>query len=528
MKKKHLAAAVLAATVVSASSSAFAASNPFTDVPQGHWAYDAVAQLAADGVIEGYGDSTFQGDKNITRYEMAQMVAKAMAKKDVSAADKAAIDNLAAEFADELNNLGVRVANLEKNSDNMKWSGMFAQKYMKKYQAYDDNKQRKSGGSPWYEKEFDLNLSAKVPGTDWKVNGAIVTKWGSDGSGGEKGAGFNDERDIPDDWNGGNSRSNEMRLDKVWVEGNLGKTGQYVKFGDFQPWTMNGLVNDANVKGASAEHWGKNYATHIFGGRLDVEDWDVAVNDEPDWGNAHWVGWDTTGYVATQTYNGIGNHYGDFVRKHDTMVRTTTMNSDYQWGGTSNEGWNDGNHTDAWENTGSDNVANPSTGKFSPQRKDIMGAVFDYTFSKKVNGSIGYYGFRSAAYNHDWLHIGAGLLNYKLVRNLNFELMYAHGNQGGHNDAWNIELQFRGNPWIPVDRSHLFGAYLGYRYLGPDALIKSNFGDGVDEGQKGWEVGMFYNLMKNCQYTLKYFNGHSITFQNEKRSKVFTSLSWNF
>lgn len=213
MKKKHLAAAVLAATVVSASSSAFAASNPFTDVPQGHWAYDAVAQLAADGVIEGYGDSTFQGDKNITRYEMAQMVAKAMAKKDVSAADKAAIDKLAAEFADELNNLGVRVVNLEKNSDNVKWSGMFAQKYMKKYQAYGDDKQRKSGGSPWYEKEFDLNLSAKVPGTDWKVNGAIVTKWGSDGSGGDKGAGFNDERDIPDDWNGGNSRSNEMRLD---------------------------------------------------------------------------------------------------------------------------------------------------------------------------------------------------------------------------------------------------------------------------------------------------------------------------
>ena len=122
MKKKHLVAAALAVTVVGSSSSVFAASNPFTDVPQGHWAYDAVAQLAADGVIEDYGDTTFQGDKNITRYEMAQMVAKAMAKKDVSAADKAAIDKLAAEFAEELNNLGVRVANLEKNADNVHWS----------------------------------------------------------------------------------------------------------------------------------------------------------------------------------------------------------------------------------------------------------------------------------------------------------------------------------------------------------------------------------------------------------------------
>lgn len=86
-------------------------------------------------------------------------------------------------------------------------------------------------------------------------------------------------------------------------------------------------------------------------------------------------------------------------------------------------------------------------------------------------------------------------------------------------------MQFRGNPWIPVDRAHLFSAYLGYRYLAPDALIKSNFGDGADEGQKGIEVGMFYNLMKNCQYSLKFFQGHSITNNNQKRSKVFTSLA---
>ena len=87
--KKTLVSALTTALVVGAASTTFAASNPFSDVPADHWAYDAVSQLAADGVIEGYGDSTFQGNKNITRYEMAQMVAKAMAKKDVSGADKA-------------------------------------------------------------------------------------------------------------------------------------------------------------------------------------------------------------------------------------------------------------------------------------------------------------------------------------------------------------------------------------------------------------------------------------------------------
>ena len=60
---------------------------------------------------------------------MAQMIAKAMAKTDASAADKALIDKLAAEFSDELNNLGVRVSNLERNADMVKWNGVVEYTY---------------------------------------------------------------------------------------------------------------------------------------------------------------------------------------------------------------------------------------------------------------------------------------------------------------------------------------------------------------------------------------------------------------
>ena len=127
--KKTLVSALAAALVVGAASTTFAAANPFSDVPRDHWAYDAVTQLAADGVVEGYGDGTFRGDRNITRYEMAQMVAKAMAKGDMSASDRALVDRLAAEFADELNNLGVRVSNLERNADMVKWNGKVQYKY---------------------------------------------------------------------------------------------------------------------------------------------------------------------------------------------------------------------------------------------------------------------------------------------------------------------------------------------------------------------------------------------------------------
>ena len=126
--KKTLISALTTALVVGAASTTFAAANPFEDVPADHWAYDAIAQLAADGVIEGYGDGTYRGDQEITRYEMAQMVARAMAK---GGGDKALIDKLAAEFADELNNLGVRVAALEKKVDNVKWKGEIRYQFVK-------------------------------------------------------------------------------------------------------------------------------------------------------------------------------------------------------------------------------------------------------------------------------------------------------------------------------------------------------------------------------------------------------------
>ena len=58
--KKTVAAAVAAAVVVGASATALAAANPFSDVPAGHWAYNSIAKLAAEGVVEGYGDRRTQ------------------------------------------------------------------------------------------------------------------------------------------------------------------------------------------------------------------------------------------------------------------------------------------------------------------------------------------------------------------------------------------------------------------------------------------------------------------------------------
>ena len=121
MKKKIVTS--LATMMAVGAACAFAA-NPFVDVPSDSWAYKSVVELADTGIIQGVDGSYFQGERNITRYEAAEMVAKAMAHMDkASVEQRALINKLADEYADELNNLGVRVSALENRVGNVKLSG---------------------------------------------------------------------------------------------------------------------------------------------------------------------------------------------------------------------------------------------------------------------------------------------------------------------------------------------------------------------------------------------------------------------
>ena len=116
MNKRFLKLAVTTALTVAFAVPAFA--NPFTDVPAKHWAYDAVNKLAQAGVVAGYGDGTFKGDKTVSRYEMASVIATAM-QKNLNSDQKATVDKLSQEFAIELNSMGVKVETLDKKVDNM-------------------------------------------------------------------------------------------------------------------------------------------------------------------------------------------------------------------------------------------------------------------------------------------------------------------------------------------------------------------------------------------------------------------------
>ena len=232
--KKTLVSALTTALVVGAASTTFAAANPFADVPADHWAYDAVAQLVQDGIINGYGNGTYVGDQNMSRYEMAQIVAKAMAKSD--AADnnnKALIDKLAAEFSDELANLGVRVADLEAKTDNVKWEG---------FVRYDWNTTNFAAKGEHRDPEANV-LKLRLEPTmtineNWTAHARIDADFQKD--------------DVSDDV--------KKDISRAWTEGQYGKFN--VKLGRFGTFSdaSHGLVMDDDVTGAEftyapSENW---------------------------------------------------------------------------------------------------------------------------------------------------------------------------------------------------------------------------------------------------------------------------------
>ena len=171
--KKILAMAAVAA--LAAGASVYAA-NPFSDVSTSDWAYQAVADLSDQGVVEGYPDGTFKGENNITRYEMAQIIARLMAKEDqLNAEQRATVDKLAGEYADELDNLGVRVSNLEKKVGNIAWSG----DARLRYSDSDSGK-----GSDSYKARIRINARATVNDSTYAhlrlTTGNVDLKGGAD------------------------------------------------------------------------------------------------------------------------------------------------------------------------------------------------------------------------------------------------------------------------------------------------------------------------------------------------------------
>ena len=266
MSKKTLVSAITAALVVGATSTTFAAANPFSDVPADSWAYDAVTTLAADGVIDGYPDGTYKGQNTMTRYEMAQIVARAMAKTDLEKADKALVDKLAAEFAEELDNLGVRVADLEKKSDNVKWGGEL------RYRYYDEN--HDIGKDETHNKVlFRLEPKAYIGNSGWTANARLDY-----------------EMNLSTDEN-----DNNVEVDRAWVEGPL--FGATVQAGRVPLFTAQGMIFDDRISGGTVAFGSDQFTTTLAAGRYN--------NDDP----THKPGYQGNAKDITAEYYGVQFDY---------------------------------------------------------------------------------------------------------------------------------------------------------------------------------------------------------------------------
>ena len=420
--KKTLVSALTTALVVGAASTTFAAANPFSDVPADHWAYDAVSQLAADGVIEGYGDTTFRGNQNITRYEMAQMVAKAMAKTDVSAADKALIDKLAAEFSDELGNLGVRVSNLERNADKVKWNGLVEYTYTStRHDAGTNNGARKANDD---DLVFRLEPKAEV-NKNWDVHARL-------------------DADIKLDSDKGHDGTVDLK--RVWAEGHYDNFN--VKLGKL-PNAINLLSTTDDPYSGAAVTFGKDLKVTLEAGRLDLDQFgDMGRNFQGQTKNI-FTDDDTASFQAINLGYAKNKFYGNTGYEH------------------------------------------------------LSGATLDY--GADILKAKPYTNDKDKEYKANIWFVNAG---YRFDHNSFFKAEYAQNTEADNYDnAYSFEYDYKG---AQQQNKGSWGMYLAYRNLGQYAAPWSTYGDGVDGGQKGIEVGTTYTAFKNIQFIAKYFNGKDI------------------
>lgn len=384
--KKSLVLAMAMALGVTAS--AYAA-NPFSDVPAGHWAYDAVNKLAAEGVVDGYPDGTYGGDKLMTRYEMAQIVAKAMAKG-------ANVDKLAAEFADELDSLGVRVANLEKKADNVKVTG----EVRASYRDVDTD----AAGHDGHEGLLRSRL--------W-VNGQINEDWAYTGM-------FENNQDFGDN----DSEEDDLDFQRAYVEGRVG--GLDVVAGRYNEVTFSGNILDANLDMAKVSYGDKVKVSALAGKAYDSVEVDEEAKKLLDSDDRIYIGsieaalGDVDAYVAYFKTNsnmdkeiwnvGASYGFGDFT------LSAEYMRGDKEYENAGKDGWwadlawkgaeadtpgSYGIHAGYYDQSPSAYI-NPTTdAEYFDDGYKGWNVGVSYTFAKNIVGMVNYWDMESQTTNED-------------------------------------------------------------------------------------------------------------------------------
>ena len=428
MKSKVLAA--LVATMAVGATCAFAA-NPFVDVPSDSWAYKSVVELADAGIIQGVDGSYFQGNRNITRYEAAEMVAKAMAHMDkASVEQRALINKLADEYADELNNLGVRVSALENRVGNVKLTGDARVRYI--HQDSDDQGKGEVKNDDSWTYRVRVRANAQVNDRTKVVYGISTNN-----------VSFADNSTASD------SKDNNIFTDRAYVDYNFGGNNWDLKVGrdeyDMGGGRAYGFLYGDTFDGAQLQYHNDKFAATAGYGKF--KEGSMATDtDGVKTGYGELDGFFGGGRAAGSA---VGVYYNDYTVAGGSD-RTGSFDFDDSWGAYASVNfgkWNALANYEKYNNTNSSKddpevwvgrlsygAANFATPKSWDAWVEYLNA--DNGFADGKGNFIGStYGWREGSLLNNVKSWGAGI-DYTFAKNAQFQVMQSFASEAkeGSND----------------------------------------------------------------------------------------------
>ena len=442
MKSKVLAA--LVATMAVGATCAFAA-NPFVDVPSDSWAYKSVVELADAGIIQGVDGQYFQGNRNITRYEAAEMVAKAMAHMDkASVEQRALINKLADEYADELNNLGVRVSALENRVGNVKLTGDARIRYIHQSEGdkitsdkinnvYDKNKNGDKVVNKATKNDNSWSYRVRVR-ANAQVNDRTKVVYGIS----TNNVSFADNSTASD------SKDNNIFTDRAYVDYNFGGNNWDLKVGrdeyDMGGGRAYGFLYGDNFDGAQLKYSNDKFAATAGYGKF----------KEGVMGGKDGVDATKTGYGELEGFFGGGRAAGSAIGVYyNDFSGNKSFNFDDAWGayGSLNLGkWNalanyekynsensKADDPEVWVGKITYNKANFATPKSWDAWVEYLNA--DNGFADAAGDFIGStYGWRNDSLLNNVKSWGAGV-DYTFAKNAQFQIMQSFATSAKDGDA---------------------------------------------------------------------------------------------
>lgn len=456
------------------------ASTPYDDVPLDHWAYDAVKTLTQDGVIEGYPDGTFKGDKPITRFEMAKMIREAiLSQEEIYERDRKLLDKLANEYKEELKGFNVRIVDLERKVGNIQWKGYFRYRYINDHGSApgggnmmamfggggDDGPKRTKSRLSYATATLEPNIKLADHWTGHlRLNYNMDMRSGGNSSDGKISGSDSGSGGFMAMFGGGDTDSGrkvkEFSLDRFWVQGDYKNLD--IKLGRL-PYTSfidKGMVFNDSVTGAQVVY-GNKIKGAITVGR---------VNNDP----YHLK--DDNGGGIFAMFGG-----GNKVEEKTDYVGAELFATPGK--GSIGVGYHHFGNRNFEDNGGGMMALFGGGGDTKKQSANIISVGVGYQFDKVFGLNV------------------AGAWNTK-------EDMGYHGSKR----SWQVEATFGQKD---LQKAGSLSGYLAYRHLGNSVSWRPDY-EVMGAGQKGIDIGINYVPYKNVLASLRYFRGKSLqTDMNE-------------